>query len=136
MRRFLSGLVLISITSLQPQLAVAKDKYFYDAHTKEAVIDDKNYAETEGFLKLRTLAEKHKGAIITKEYCSQYASVGVKQTHRNKAHKCGYLVDASNNSRWSLDFTAQFHWGITVSAHATDKESRFREKQLKACITK
>lgn len=104
--------------------------------TKETVVDDKNYAETAGFLQLRRLAEKYKGASVTQEYCNLYASVGVKQTQRNKQHQCGYLVDASNNSRWSLDFAGQFNWCKVASAYATDKETRFREKQLKTCLAK
>lgn len=104
--------------------------------TKEVVVDDKNYAETPGYLQLRRLAEQLKGTTVTQAYCRLYAGVGVKQTQRNNQHKCGYLVDASNNSRWSLDFTGQYNWCLTASAHATDKENRFREKRLKTCLTK
>ena len=103
--------------------------------TNETVVADKNYTETIGFIDLRKLANKYKGMAVTQAYCKLYASVGVKQTQRNSRYDCGYLVDASNRARWSLDFAGQYNWCLTASAHATDKENIFREKQLKACTS-
>lgn len=103
---------------------------------KEHVVADKNYKETSGFLALRKQANKYKGKAVTKAYCQLYANVGVKQTQRNSQFKCGYLVDASNRARWSLDFNGQYHWCLSASAYATEKENLFREKQLKMCLRK
>lgn len=100
------------------------------------IIDNPYYKETNGYLKLLKLASYYKGRNVSKKYCHLYASVSVRQANRNKSFKCGYLIDAYEGSRWSLNRKRQFNWCLRMSAYATEKEAVFRENKLMQCKAK
>lgn len=102
-------------------------------HTLKNFVDDPNYKETAGFLRLLNQAEQLKGRKITSSYCHLYTNVSIRQAQRNKRFKCGYLVDAYKGSRWSTNRNKQYAWCMKISAYATEKETLFREKKLKSC---
>ena len=104
------------------------------SHQIKQVRDDKSYTETTGYLRLSNLAQKYKGRAISSDDCYLYADVSVEQTERNKQEQCGFLQDAYEGSRWSSDNAGQYHWCMSVSAYATEKEADFREKKLKECL--
>lgn len=92
-------------------------------------------AETRSYSQFIGWANRLKGKLIPANYCQLYANVAVSQAKRNIANYCGYSVDSSDPaSQWSVEWTPQYNWCMKMSAFATEKETKYREKKLIDCI--
>lgn len=79
-------------------------------------------------------AERLKGVSVNPSYCYLYAYLAVQQTKRSQQSNCGFNI-GSYGSSWNKALKPQANWCLKASAHATSRETQFRETKLASCIT-
>ena len=145
--------IQITLTKNQPESTNNRLDKFLGNSTKEHRLTLQSHANTtakkatynrtrgyKGFLRhagrlkgISFLEEKKKFA----KYCKRYANLAVRQAKRRIDEGCSDVITPFNNDaarQWSLKKAPQAAWCRTVSAHATSKETIYRERRLEDCL--